>query len=219
MRDVPILSDNYYHIYNRGNLKQTLFHEKSDYIRFLFLLIYLQSPVILAHTTRYISNYLNNGTFGVKEKDVGDICKGKFVEIINFCIMPNHFHVTLRAVTEDGVSRYMHKVSNAYAKYFNAKYQKTGHVFQGAYKAKFVASDNQLTYLSAYIHRNPHEMKEWEGRCAEYPWSSYQDYKFNRWGDLLAAKMIVSTFNSYKEYESYVETSGAKEEWGNWEDA
>lgn len=213
MRDVPILSDNYYHIYNRGNLKQTLFHEKSDYIRFLFLLVYLQSSVILTHTTRYIKNHLDKGTFGVKEQDVRDICEGKFVEIINFCIMPNHFHITLRAVTEDGVSRYMHRVSNAYAKYFNTKYKKTGHVFQGAYKAKFIASDNQLTYLSAYIHRNPHEIKEWEGRCTEYPWSSYQDCKINRWGDLLVAKTIVSTFGSYDDYETYVETSGAKEEW------
>jgi putative transposase len=213
VRDVPILSDNYYHIYNRGNLKQTLFHEKTDYIRFLFLLIHLQSPVVLTHTTRYIRNYLDKGTFAVREKDVADIHESKFVEIINFCIMPNHFHITLRAVTDDGVSRYMHRVSNAYAKYFNTKYKKTGHVFQGAYKAKFITSDSQLTYLSAYIHRNPNEMKKWERRCAEYPWSSYQDYGINRWGSLLSRDMVTATFKSFEDYTKFVETSGAKEDW------
>lgn len=214
MRELPILSDNYYHVYNRGSLKQVLFYDEADYARFLFLLMYLQSPVVLTQTNRYIRNYLDKRTFEVKENDLNEIIKDRYVEVINFCIMPNHFHLTVKALADDGLSKYMHRVGNAYAKYFNKKYDKSGHVFQGNYKLKFIASDNQLAYLSAYIHRNPHELKKWKGDCYFYPWSSYQDYRLNRWGSLLTSSEIVNSFGSYEEYQNYVEASGAKEEWG-----
>ncbi len=218
MRELPLLSDSYYHIYNRGSLKQVLFHDKADYSRFLFLIVYLQSPLVLSQTNRYIRNYLDKGMFEVKEKDITSICEDRFVEVVNFCIMPNHFHLTIKAVTEAGISKYMHRVGNAYAKYFNKKYDKSGHVFQGAFKAKFIASDRQLAYLSAYIHRNPHELYEWKDKANYYPWSSYQDYKINRWGNLLASAEIVNSFSSYDEYQNYVESSGAKEQWGEDDD-
>jgi REP element-mobilizing transposase RayT len=171
MRALPILSDSYYHIYNRGSLKQILFYNQADYARFLFLIMYFQSPVILTQTNRYVRNYLETGAYGVKEKCVQDICEDRFVEVLNFCIMPNHFHLSVRSVTDDGISKYMHRVSSAYAAFFNKKYGRSGHVFQGAYKAKFISSDQQLTYLSAYIHHNPHELTEWKNKSHEYPWS------------------------------------------------
>jgi hypothetical protein len=127
--------------------------------------------------------------------------------------MPNHFHISMRSVVEGGISTYMHRIGNAYAKYFNKKYDKSGHVFQGAYKAKLVLSDQQLAYLSAYIHRNPHELTEWKNKSSEYPWSSYQDCKENRWGGLVSVGSIVKSFGSYSAYGEYVETSGAKEDW------
>jgi hypothetical protein len=107
----------------------------------------------------------------------------------------------------------MHGVSSAYATYFNKRYDKSGHVFQGAYKAKIILSDKQLAYLSAYIHRNPHELDMWKGRSHKYPWSSYQDYDRNRWGSLLDRTTITDTFKSFQDYQEYVETSGAKEDW------
>jgi REP element-mobilizing transposase RayT len=213
MRALPILSDSYYHIYNRGSLKQILFYNQADYARFLFLIMYFQSPVILTQTNRYVRNYLETGAYGVKEKCVQDICEDRFVEVLNFCIMPNHFHLSVRSVTDDGISKYMHRVSSAYAAFFNKKYGRSGHVFQGAYKAKFISSDQQLTYLSAYIHHNPHELTEWKNKSHEYPWSSYQDCNVNRWGTLLSAEGIVQSFGSYQEYQDYVENSGAKEVW------
>lgn len=213
MRLLPILSDSYYHVYNRGSLKQVLFHDEADYVRFLFLLIYFQSPVVLTQTNRYVRNYLDEGTFGVKDKYVRDICQDRFVEVLNFCIMPNHFHLSVRSVTDEGISKYMHRVLTAYASYFNKKYDRSGHVFQGAYKAKFISSDQQLTYLSAYIHRNPHELSEWKNKSHEYPWSSYRDCKVNRWGTLMSVEGIVKSFGSYNAYKEYVENSGAKEDW------
>lgn len=190
MRSLEIIRDNYYHVYNRGNLKQTLFYDKADYIRFLFLLLHQQSPVSLPQTNRFVKNYLKKGVFSVNQEDLSKIIDGKFIELVNFCVMPNHFHLTVKAINDDGLSKYMHKLGNAYSQYFNKRYEMTGHVFQGTYKAKLVDSDQQLAYLSAYIHRNPHELDGWKNKAAAYPWSSYQDYRNNRWGELLVGDMM-----------------------------
>jgi putative transposase len=213
MRTMPVLSGAYYHVYNRGSLKQILFYDEADYARFLFLLIYFQSPVSLTQTNRYVRSYLERRTFDVKEKYIQDIIEQRFVEVLNFCIMPNHFHLTVKSLTDDGLSKYMHRVSSAYATYFNKRHNKSGHVLQGAYKAKIILSDEQLMYLSAYIHRNSHELDMWKGRSNKYPWSSYQDYDHNRWGSLLETSTVNNTFKSFQDYREYVETSGAKEDW------
>ena len=211
MRSVPILEDSYYHVYNRGDKKQVLFLCKADYVRFLYLLLYFQSPVVISQTNRAVSHFLKHDFFKVQPADLKEILDTRTVEVLNFCKMPNHFHITIHNLTQNGISKYMHRVSNAYAKYFNTKYEKTGHVFQGAYKAKIIDTDEQLMYLSAYIHRNPSEISLWKHDSIKYPWSSYRDYDNNRWGKLLDPSMIMNTYRSFSEYDKYVCASGAKD--------
>jgi putative transposase len=213
MKSDLILKDNYYHVYNRGNARQVLFYDNADYSRFLFLLLHLQSPVSFDQAGRHVKKYLTTNNFGVAPEVLERIIGERFIKVLNFCLMPNHFHVTLQSVSDDGVSRYMQKLGIAYSKYFNKKYGQSGHVFQGGYKAKLVTTDRQFVYLSAYIHRNPQEIEAWENHTIEYPWSSYQDYHNNRWGELLVPDDIVGTFASPQEYSLFVENSGAKEVW------
>jgi putative transposase len=125
--------------------------------------------------------------------------------------MPNHFHLILREVEEGGIARYMQRVLNGYTKYYNAKYETSGHLFQGPYKAVHVADNDQLLYLSAYIHRNPRELHDWKNREHQYRWSSYQDYVAeNRWEGLLSTSLVVEQFDSKEAYRKFVETSSAK---------
>ena len=66
-------------------------------------------------------------------------------------------------------------------------------------------------YLSAYIHRNPHELARWQDREQQYPWSSYQDFiGENRWGNLIMLDIIIGQFKDKAEYENFVKTSPAK---------
>jgi putative transposase len=212
MRSIPIFNDTFYHVYNRGDQKQMLFLEKSDYVRFLFLLLHLQSPELVTRTERRVGDFLKRGTFKIPEKEIEEIVASRYVDIINFCVMPNHFHMTVHTKTDTGLSRYMHRISNAYAKYFNTKYERTGHVFQGTYKAKIIDTDQQLNYLSAYIHNNPHELSHWKNRAHTYPWSSFQDYQSNRWGQLLQPQIILDNVKSFTEYNDFVKESGAKQD-------
>ena len=105
----------------------------------------------------------------------------------------------------------MQRVLTAYSKYYNTKYNKSGHVFQGPYRFVHIDNDRQLLHLSAYIHRNPREIRTWFKREGKYFWSSYQDFiKENRWKELLIPHIVVGQFRSKDEYEYFVRTSPAK---------
>lgn len=198
----------YYHIYNRENSKQNLFLEERDWIRFLFLILYLQSPISFNNSGRPVSYFVGHQKFNIKDNDV---IKNRYVELINFCLMPNHFHITAHEVKEGGISKYLQRVQIAYTKYLNTKYGKSGHLFQGAFQSVHIKNNEQLLHLSAYIHRNPREIKEWKNKEHQYPWSSYQDYiKENRWGELIKREIISDQFSDKKEYQDFIETSGAK---------
>lgn len=213
MRNIPIVSGKYYHILGRGNNKQNIFRDRRDYIRFLFLILYFQSSKTFINIGRMVDYYVKHSVFNISGDVVNNIVKARYVELIGFTLMPNHYHLIIYNAKDDGISRYMQRVLNSYTKYFNTKYEQSGHLFQGPYKAVHIADDNQLSYLSAYIHRNPNELKEWKGKEIEYPWSSYQDYvKENRWRELLENSIIIDKFDNGEDYKEFVQNSGAKED-------
>lgn len=212
MRTIPIIPGEYYHVFNRGNNKQLLFLDTRDWIRFLFLIIYLQSPIIFPNISRQISRYVQNRAFNITKDIIEDVVKERHVELVNFALMPNHFHLTLYESKNGGIANYMQRILCAYTKYFNTKYDKSGHLLQGPYKAVHIENNEQLLYLSSYIHKNPKELSEWKNKEYQYPWSSYQDYiGENRWSKLLQQNIILNQFPNKKEYGCFVKSSPAKE--------
>lgn len=211
MRKTQISKNEYYHIYNRGNNKQTIFHNDSDFARFLFLLLCLQSPFVFESMSRYTKPFVQSLALNISNDILGSIIADRFVDLVCFALMQNHFHLILLEKEEGGISRYLHRILTAYTKYANIKYEKSGHVFQGTFQAIHIKDNEQLLYLSAYIHRNPREIAHWWGREQQYPWSSYQDYHgVNRWGSLLQKDVLTSQFTDGKDYSEFVESSGAK---------
>ena len=211
MRNLEISEGDHYHVFNRGVRKQNIFHDRTDFTRFLFYILFLQSSVNFLQISRPVQQYVKHSVFDIDEDKITEIIDGRYVELVAFCFMPNHFHLLLKEFKKGGIARYMQRVLNGYTKYYNTKYQKSGHLFQGPYKAVYIESDKQLLYLSTYIHRNPRELPDWKVDEQKYPWSSYQDYiKKNRWGKLLIPDLILEQFLTEKEYALFVETSTAK---------
>lgn len=209
MRLHKIAPGEYYHIYNRGVSKQTIFHDTNDYVRFLFIILYFQSPIKFPQIGRFVKQFVKSSAFDSGDKE--EIIKKRTVELVCFCIMPNHFHLFIKEIEEGGIASYMQRVLTAYSKYYNTKYTKSGHVFQGPYRAVHVKDDRQSLHLSAYIHRNPREILKWFKKEDEYPWSSYQDFiNNNRWGNLLVQDIILGQFKNKEEYQHFVKTSPAK---------
>jgi len=204
----------YYHIYNRGMQKQPIFETDADRLRFLFLILTFQGKDPVKNIGREIKESSRNETLHIKEELKKDILKNRIVELVSFCLMPNHFHLQILEKEEGGIVKYMHRVSTAYTMYFNTRYKKSGHLLQGPYKSVWMENDLQLMHTSAYIHKNPKELSVWKEKEHRYPWSSLQDYiGENRFGELLSTNIILERYKDDKEgsYKEFIATSSAKE--------
>ena len=88
--------------------------------------------------------------------------------------MDNHYHLLLETPAGN-LSEIMHHINGAYTTYFNVKRNRSGHLFQGRFKAILVEADVYATELSRYIHLNPVRAGIVD-RPEEYQWSSYRSY-------------------------------------------
>ena len=141
IRKVNFVPGEYYHIYNRGNSKQKIYFDEHDYQRFVDLL--------------YAVNTEDRFNFSDSIKGISvyeRITKDKLVSIGAYCLMPNHFHILVTPLSEDGLSKFMQKLSTAYAMYFNKKNIRTGSIFEGKFKAEHLNNDIYLKYIFSYIH-------------------------------------------------------------------
>lgn len=113
------------------------------------------------------------------------------VEVLAFCLMPNHIHLLLRQLKDKGISKYIQKIASGYPAYFKQKYKITlrGHFFQDRFQAVYIKDEEHLKVALTYIHTNPTLLvePEWKWRGVKnpekvieflenYKWSSYQDY-------------------------------------------
>lgn len=103
-------------------------------------------------------------------KTVKEAVDGLCVNVYGYVLMDNHYHLLLQTFDKK-LQDIMHQVNNKYSKYFNYKYKRVGHVFQGRYKSIIVQDERYLLSVVRYIHRNPISA----GICSkvdDYRWSS-----------------------------------------------
>ncbi len=133
----------YYHVYNRGVDKRKIFNSCKDKDRFLKLL--------------YLCNSDEKVRFNeYKDTPLSKIPRSrKIVSIGVYCLMDNHFHLLIKERKDGGISKFMEKLTTAYVMYFNKKNERTGALFEGRFKAKYISKDSHLKHLYCYIHFNP----------------------------------------------------------------
>lgn len=163
------VENGFYHIYNRGVEKRTIFEDAQDYKVFLkYLKEALSSP-------QSIDNYRKLVTFkGASFKGMPRLPKNfeKEIVLLAYCLLPNHFHLLIKQSNKSSMESFMRSVITRYSMYFNKRYHRVGKLFQGHYKACSVTDENYLLHLTRYIHLNP---KEFNSKLTE-AYSSYADY-------------------------------------------
>jgi len=81
-------------------------------------------------------------------------CKIYKVNMHDYCLMDNHYHILVE-LTQENLSLFMRQINSNYAIYFNKKYKRVGHLWQGRYKSYYVVDEGYLFALYKYIEQNP----------------------------------------------------------------
>ena len=172
IRKTPLETGYYYHLFNRSVAKIPIFTSKRDFIRAISLLNYYRFKNLPFPFSQLMR--LNKGQ---REDVLRELekSKGELIEIICFCLMPNHFHLLLKQLQDKGIMRFLRNFQDSYAKYFNIKHQRSGSLFQGRFKAVLIEDDAQLLHLSRYIHLNPYSsfIVRNKKSLSNYSWSSF----------------------------------------------
>lgn len=191
-RTTLLQNDYFYHIYNRGVEKRQIYLIDRDYERFLETLYYYQfsgPKPRFSNRYRFKKNEFNKNP--------------KIVEIICYCLMPNHFHILLKQLADNGIREFISNISNSYTKYFNTKHTRIGPLLQGEFKAVPVESEEQLIHLSRYIFLNPYVAgitKDWE----DFPYSSFKELS-GKVGTLICnVKDVLGLFKNIDDYRSFI---------------
>lgn len=185
------IPDAYYHVYNRGVEKRTIFLDEQDYTVFLGLL------------KKYLTGERPGGTNNRHKFEN----LGGQLELLAYCLMPNHFHLLFYQEDAQAISRLMRRLITGYVMYFNNRYRRVGRLFQGTYKASLINADDYLQHISRYIHLNPDKYEQW-------PYSSYPYYVGKKRAAWIKPGRILEIFdNNTEEYKAFTaDCAAAKKE-------
>lgn len=176
------VGESYYHVYNRGVNKAKIFLDNEDYEVFLGLLKrYLDDEISKKPNRAPYPNYADK------------------VELLAYCLMPNHFHLFLYQLEPDGMNRLLKSIGVAYSMYFNKKYKRVGPVFQQRYKAVYITNDEQLQHISRYIHLNPKDHASWQ-------WSSLAYYLGPKHASWVKPERILLLHRNTEDYRLFIES-------------
>jgi REP element-mobilizing transposase RayT len=161
----------YYHIYNRGAHKVSIFREEANY---LFAL-----------------------------SKIKEYSKTNQISVIAYCLMPNHYHFLLRQDEEEPAGNLPQSVFNSYTKAYNKRYEHSGTLFEGRFRAKGIQTKSHLFHLCRYIHGNP--VKDGiVADPADWPYSNYLEWIGERDGTLLDREFIKTQFEDAGEYRKFL---------------
>ena len=133
------VAETWYHVLNRGNRRETVFHKPADYDAFVETVVDSQARLT--------------------------------VDILGYCLMPNHFHLVIRTHADGDMGRWMQWVLMAHARRYHRHYRTTGHVWQGRFKAFPIEEDEHLISVLRYVERNALRA-ELVARAEDWKWSS-----------------------------------------------
>ncbi|OGG11402.1 hypothetical protein A2Z00_00535 [Candidatus Gottesmanbacteria bacterium RBG_13_45_10] len=201
-RFVPFATDQTYHIFNRSVARQPIFLNSKYYGRMLDTINYYRFDTLRLRFSHYHRLPPKQKYTFMQELESSHV---NIVDVLAFCLMPNHVHFLLRQTAENGISGFMRNIQNSYAKYFNTKTKRSGAVFQAMFKSVRMESEEQLLHVSRYIHLNPFTsfvIKDMSG-LEEYAWSSYGSYTKNQVYPFVTTDLIQSHFSSIEELQSF----------------
>lgn len=158
----------YYHIFNKSIANYGIFSDNSNGERFTKLLGYYNS---LNRKICFSLFFKINSSI---TKSSLLTTQGSIVKFISFCIMPDHYHLLVKSLSEKIISKYISDVENSFTRYFNIKNNRKGPLWQSRFKSVVIKNNQQLLHVSRYVHLNP-TTNGLVNRPEEWSFSSYKE--------------------------------------------
>lgn len=165
MRSIQFATGEYYHLFNRAVEGREIFHMKRYTSYFLESLVVCNTKLDM------------NQHWRRDQRNRRQVMSDPLVEIAAFVLMPNHFHLLVRQLVDDGIPKLLQRACNSFAKYVNTFESRKGGLFMGPYQAVHISSDSQASHLFTYIHANPLDLRfpRWrEGKVLD--WDNAKHY-------------------------------------------
>lgn len=197
MREIQFINGGYYHIFNRGVDKREIFLGQEDLGRFFQSLSEFNTlaPIGSIYAASFRRNNFLRNLVSKKEKLVDFIC---------YCLCPNHYHFILRQSADRGIEKFMHRLGLGYTNFFNKKYQRSGSLFQGTFKANHINSDEYLLYASVYVNLN-FKVHQLTSKFFSSSWEDYLQLGGNK--KFCDTDIVLGQFADVSEYKNFAENA------------
>jgi putative transposase len=216
-RNQKFINNEFYHITLRRMGEALLFKNIDDYFRGVFSIYEFNTLTPVTIRERRIARLRIKQADREANRDPG-LCidtRDPLVEILVFCLMPNHIHLLLKQVKEGGISKYINKIGAGYPAYFKKKYDinRRGHFFQDRFNAVHIKTDEQLIMAFIYIHINPISLIEpgWKEKGIKNPEKTVrfleEDYRWSSFWDYIGIK----NFPSITERKLFIDLIGSEQ--------
>ena len=201
-RKTPLVTDEIYHVFNRGINRQPTFITKWGFQRAVESIDFYRFNKPPASFSAFLRLDREKRTEMLKFLQT----KNVLVEIFAFCLMPNHFHFLLKQRVDGGLSKFMSNFQNSYTRYFNTKHERDGSLFLDQFKAVRIEDDEQFLHVSRYIHLNPHTgyVVKTLGELEKYPWSSFPSYLDDNSNNFIKKDFLLAFFKTADKYKQFV---------------
>ncbi|MDO8593797.1 MAG: hypothetical protein Q7R59_02785 [bacterium] len=198
-RKISLAIGEHYHIYNRGVDKRVVFADRYDIHRFFQSMV--EFNTIDPIGSLYENSFLQLGGETPKLSE-------RLVNIIAYCLNPNHFHLILEQLIEGGIGEFMKRLGGGYTGYFNQKHDRSGSLFQGVFKDAHIDSNEYLLHASAYVNLND-RVHQTGGETSKLvkSLSSWEEYMDKEIKGICEKEIILGQFKSIGEYKKFALSS------------
>lgn len=185
----------FYHVFNKSISNYGIFKNEDNSQRFLETLDYYNN-----------SNEKKKFSLAIRDKDykyknlILNLFEKSIIKCLSYCVMPDHYHLLIKVLQDNILSKYINDIENSFTRYFNIKYNRKGPLWQSDFRAVMINNNEQLLHISRYIHLNPTT-----SGLVEKP----EDWQFSSYKDIISHKYLlknvltefsISNSNFYKRF-------------------
>lgn len=200
IRKQPLVTNEYYHLFNRSAGSERIFNNLRDLTRALKIINFYRFPTDISYSSLLLRQKEERKAILDRVYNLPPL-----VEIISFSLMPTHFHFVIRQLADNGIKRFATFFQNSYAKFFNMKKERHGPLFAGRFKAKRIETEEQLFHVIRYT-----ELNHVTGliinidELSSYPFTSFASHMGNIVRPFVSSEITLTHFKDWENYKKFI---------------